>query len=325
MIPGFVDLQVNGYGGVDFSDAAVAPEQFAAACRGVLSRGTVAFLPTLITSSDATYRRNLPLLAELMESPEFRDRLLGFHIEGPFISKEPGAVGAHDPAAAAAPDPDRFDRLQEWARGRIKLLTLAAELPGAERLCRHAVKRGVVVSLGHQLADGASLRRLADAGAAALTHLGNGIPNLLPRHPNPIWEGLAEERLSAMLIADGHHLPLEVVKVMIRAKGVERCVAVSDASCMAGMPPGEYQGMGNRIRLEENGRLWNPDKNCLVGSSAMLLDCINFLRNAGFLTHDELLRLGFHNPLALLGLRPEALRLPQCLDYSEEVGFFAAN
>jgi N-acetylglucosamine-6-phosphate deacetylase len=303
-IPGFVDLQVNGYRGVDFSSQDLTEEAFVGACRALLDAGTVAFLPTLITSPVEVYQHHLPLIARVMARDEFQGRLLGIHLEGPFISAQPGAVGAHNPEFVREPDVSLLQQLVGWADGGIRLLTLAAEMEGAEELAHLAASLGITVSIGHSLAGEADLKRLACTGATGLTHLGNGLPNMLPRHDNPIWAGLANDALMAMVIADGHHLPAPVLKAFIRAKGAERIVVVSDASPIAGLPPGRYITLGNVAVLEESGRLHNPEKQCLVGSSATMLQCMNHLASLGLLSLDELLAVGFLNPLGLIGVDP---------------------
>ncbi|MCD6285400.1 MAG: hypothetical protein J7M39_05750, partial [Anaerolineae bacterium] len=204
-IRGFVDLQVNGFVGIEFADPALTRAGIETAFRAVLARGTAAFLPTLITSPLETYRRNIPLLVEAMRSDEFKGRVLGLHLEGPFISSQPGAVGAHDPAYVRLPDVAMLEELLGLGQGQVRLLTVAAEVPGVESLIRFARSRGVTVSIGHSLFSSADLRRAHAAGARALTHLGNGLPNQLPRHPNPMWDGLADDGFTAMIITDGHH------------------------------------------------------------------------------------------------------------------------
>jgi N-acetylglucosamine-6-phosphate deacetylase len=310
-IPGFVDLQVNGYRGTDFSSPDLAEEAFAGACRDLLGQGTVAFLPTIITSPLDVYRRNLALVARVCARPEFAGRLLGIHLEGPFISQRPGAVGAHNPVWVLPPDVGLLERFQEWAEGRVKLLTLAAELPGAEDLARRAAGMGITVSLGHQMAAEEDLARLVRAGARALTHLGNGVPRVLPRHENPIWAGLANDDLAAMIITDGHHLPAAVVKAILRTKGVSRVVVTSDQSPLAGLPPGRYRAMGADVVLEPSGRLHVPENGCLVGSASTMVQCMNHLASLAILRLEELEAVGFHNPLRIIGLGPDAVRSSQ--------------
>ncbi len=314
-VPGFVDLQVNGYLGVGFSDPNLTENQFVEVSRALLSHGTAAFLPTLITSSPAVYERNLPLIAKAVRRTELSGRIPGIHLEGPFISDKPGAVGAHDPQFVARPDIAYFDKLVGWSEGLLKLVTIAAETDGADTLTRHAVGKGVAVSLGHQLASEADLLRLENAGASLLTHLGNAVPNMLPRHPNPIWDGIASN-LFAMIITDGHHLPVSVIKTIIRAKGACNIAVTSDASSIAGMPPGEYEALGNKAILDSNGRLYNPEKNCLVGSSATALECMNYLAGLGILSLEELLLVGFYNPLRVLGIAPLQAKWGSEVEYS---------
>lgn len=307
-VPGFVDLQVNGFLGVDFSSDTLDEEGLRSAWRELIARGTVAFLPTMVTSRAEVYARNLPLMAGLMTEPEFTGHVLGIHLEGPFISGEPGVVGAHDPRWVRRPDPELLSNLLAWGQGRVRMLTLAAELPGASELARLAADNGVAVSIGHSLFTRGDLDRLYAAGARSLTHLGNGLPNLLPRHPNPIWDGLADERYTVMVIADGHHLPESVLRVMARARRSTRLAIVSDAAPVAGLPPGRYDVLGNYAVLEASGRLYSPEKDCLVGSSATMLECMNHLALLDIYAFDELLALGYYNPLELIGVPQSTIR-----------------
>lgn len=310
-LPGFVDLQVNGLLGIDFSSAELTEDKVLRVCGTLARRGTAAFLATVITSPFQVYARNLPLLAQAARHPDAQGRLLGIHLEGPFLSREPGAVGAHNPAWVCDPDVGLLRRLLALAEGRVRLLTVAADAPGVEALIRVAVQENVTVSLGHHLADAAALARCEAAGATALTHLGNALPPMIPRHDNPIWCGLANDNLTAMFIADGHHLPEPVLKAMIRAKGPSRTVIVSDAAPVAGLPPGEYVCLGNRAILEPSGRLHSPATGMLAGSSVTLLECMNFLAQGNLLSVEEQVAVAFHNPLRLLGLDADMVaRIP---------------
>ena len=303
-IPGLVDLQVNGYRGVNFSDLSLTADDFVLACRGELEAGTAAFLPTIITSPTEVYEHNLPIMAAVLKTQEFRGRLLGIHIEGPFISSQEGARGAHDPQWIRKPDVGFLEQLIKWAAGEVKLLTIAAEPQGAEELARFASSRRIAVSLGHQMALEDDLHKLVQAGAAALTHLGNGVPAMLNRHKNPVWAGLANDDLMAMMITDGHHLPAALIKTIVRTKGAERCVVVSDASSPAGLPPGPYEVFGHHIVLEETGRLYDQTTGYLAGSAATMLECMNHLASLHLVGPDELIAMGFDNPLRLIGLGP---------------------
>jgi N-acetylglucosamine-6-phosphate deacetylase len=306
-IPGFIDLQVNGYKGIDFSSPDLSEKEFVSACTELINARTAGFLPTVITSPNDIYKRNLCLITRAMENSEISDSILGIHLEGPFISEKEGAVGAHNPEWVQKPDIRFLDKLYEWSGENIKLLTIAAETEEAEDLCRHAAQLGITVSLGHQMGGEADLQKLANAGARSLTHLGNGIPHLLNRHHNPLWGGIANDDLKAMIISDGHHLPPAIIKTIIRTKSISNIIVVSDASPIAGLPPGRYTTLGNEALLEESGRLYNPETGYLVGSSVTMLDCMNFLSSLELLSVEELLNVGFYNPLNLIHTDPESI------------------
>ncbi|MFW5745827.1 MAG: N-acetylglucosamine-6-phosphate deacetylase, partial [Spirochaetota bacterium] len=247
--PGFVDLQVNGTHGIDFSAEGLTGTECARAFAVIRDAGSAAFLPTVITAPEDRLRRNLGTIAAAARSFGHSGAVAGIHLEGPFLDPTPGAIGAHNPDWVLAPDPALFDRLQDAAEGMIRVLTVSAGVPGVEALIGHVAGQGVIVSLGHHMAGYEAVRRAADAGATMLTHLGNGVPHEVGRHDNPLLAGLAEERLAAGIIADGHHLPDELVRLIVRVKGAERVVLVSDAAPVAGLPPGRYTTLGNDVEV----------------------------------------------------------------------------
>ncbi len=299
----YADLQVNGSVGVDFSSPELTEDQFLRAAEHIFSTGTYLFLPTLVTSQKEVYFRNLALMRQAVARHGLSERIPGVHLEGPFVSPQPGAIGAHEPGNVSAPDIKFFDELMERSGGYVKLMTVAAEIPGMPELISHAAGRGVIVSCGHQLARSGDLERAAAAGAKLLTHLGNGCPNLLDRHDNPILSGMACDQLTAMIIADGHHLPPELIKCIIRVKGPERVIVTSDAAPIAGLPPGRYNCWNNDAVLEPNGRFHNPAKGCLVGSSASIRDCADYLRTLDFVSETDIIKMTSENPLALISGR----------------------
>jgi N-acetylglucosamine-6-phosphate deacetylase len=189
-----------------------------------------------------------------------------------------------------------------WSQDMVKILTVAPELPGSEEIIELCAGHGVVPALGHTVASGDDIRRAADAGALLFTHLGNGIPNMLPRHPNTIWSVLAEDRLHVSLIADGHHLPEEFIRVVLAVKGRERTIVVSDGTHVSGMPPGSYPGFDGEIVLEEDGKLHDPARGCLAGSSAVLADCVAFLQTKGILDEESVRTVCAENPSRLVGI-----------------------
>lgn len=310
-ISGFVDLQVNGYAGVNFSDETLTDEQVSRVARELYARGTLAFCPTVITSSVATYRGVLPVLARAIQTqpqpPVGRSLLLGIHLEGPFISPQVGAVGVHPQEFVIPPSVGFLDELDSLADGQIALLTVAPEQPGALDVIQRAVQMGIAVSIGHTLANAVQVRAAIQAGARFSTHLGNGLPNQIHRHHNPLWPQLAAPELSAMLITDGHHLPDEMIAAILAAKGVPRTLVTSDASPAAGCPPGEYSFFGTRVLLEPSGLLRSPERQTLAGSSAAMLDCMNTMARLGRWSAQELWQLGRDNPLAALGMTADCL------------------
>lgn len=296
----FVDLQINGNMGVDFSDPALTEDMFMKAADQIFKSGTSLFLPTIVTSPKEVYLRNLAVIRSACEKHDILKNVPGVHLEGPFISDKPGAVGAHPPQFVIEPDCAFFDEIMDRSGNYVKLLTVAAEIPGVEKLIAHASSRAVAVSCGHQLAGSADLKKAADAGAKLLTHLGNGCPNQIDRHNNMIWSGMACDELTAMIITDGHHLPADLVKCLIRAKGADRIIVTSDAAPIAGFPPGRYKMWANDAILEENGRLHNPAKGCLVGSSASMADCVRFLESLELLSEEEICKVSCTNALKMI-------------------------
>lgn len=298
---GFVDIQVNGFLGVDFSSVDLKLDDIRSVTRYLVSHGTAAYCPTICTGSMEMYHRNLPLFIEAMDDPELGGHLLGLHLEGPFISSEPGARGVHDQQFVRRPSVEEFKRFLDWSDGNIAVLTVAPGELGVEELIRFAVGQGVLVSIGHHFAPNEALQKAVDAGAAFCTHLGNGIPNRIDRHNNPIWWQMACDNLSAGLITDGFHLPAAFIKVALRAKGVGRLVVTSDASAPAGLEPGSYQFMGKSVLLEPCGRISCPESGGLAGSGSTMFECMNHMSSLQLLSEDDLWKIGRDNPLKLLG------------------------
>ncbi len=256
LAPGFVDLQVNGFGGRAFNDLTVTVDDVQRISCTLDRFGVTSYCPTVTTDSGPALRHALATLARACEqSAEVACRVPGFHLEGPYISPDDGPRGAHARQHVRPPDWDEFQRLQDAARGRICLLTLSPEYETAPAFIARVAATGVLVAIGHTKATAAQIQAAVDAGARLSTHLGNGAHGQICRHPNYIWDQLAEDRLSASLIADGHHLPAAVVKTFVRAKSPARCVLISDVTALGGMPPGRYESPGlDPIELLADGR-----------------------------------------------------------------------
>ncbi|MFV1966579.1 MAG: N-acetylglucosamine-6-phosphate deacetylase [Pirellulaceae bacterium] len=255
--PGFVDLQVNGFGGREFMDPALTVEMVGEISQAMDAFGVTGYCPTVTTHGMALLERSMRVLARACdECAEVARRLIGIHLEGPYISPEDGPRGAHPLQHCRSPDWDEFQRLQDSAGGRIRILTLAPEYEGAPSFIARVAASGVLVAIGHTSADSEQIRAAVDAGARMSTHLGNGAHGQIRRHPNYIWDQLAEDRLTISLIGDGHHLPPSVIKCLVRAKTPTRCVLISDIVGEAGLPPGRYQNSSvGDVEVLENGRL----------------------------------------------------------------------
>ena len=275
--PGFWDIQTNGRWGISFSSPDLTADQVAAIVRAQASLGTARLCPTLITAPFESFQHGLRAIAAACEAdPDVAAMVTGIHLEGPYISPVDGYRGAHPYEAVREPDWDEFQRFQEASGGRVILMTLAPEHSGAIEFIRKAVDSGVTIALGHTSADGPTLRAAADAGASLSTHLGNGIASPLPRHPNPIWEQAAIDGLSASFIADGHHIDGPTLKVLVRAKTPARVVLVSDASPLAGLPPGTY----GPWEVHPSGKILVAGTHYLAGSNQSLETGINMLMHA---------------------------------------------
>lgn len=269
--PGLVDLQVNGYAGVDFNDAAITPDAMDHALHAMLRAGVTLCLPTIITATEDALAGRLRALDAAVSGSRLGPLMVpGWHLEGPFLNPAPGFRGCHPPEAMHTPDPVLVERLGAGLRRPILLLTLAGELPGAERLIAWAAARGMIASLGHSDAGMAVVARAVAAGASMSTHLGNGLPPLLPKLDNPLMAQLAEDKLAAGFIADGVHLPLPALRAMVRAKGPGRAFLVTDAVAAAAAPPGRYRFAGADIVGGADGSVRRADTGRLAGSALTL-------------------------------------------------------
>lgn len=281
--PGFVDLQINGFGGIEFNDRELTIEKVRQVALSQDQFGVTAFLATCTTDGHEVLKHGLATIAKaIRELPEVAARIPGIHLEGPFICPEDGPRGAHPKQHVRPPDWEEFQRLQEAAGGKIKLTTVSAEYEGSPEFIRRAAASGVLVAIGHTKATSDQIKASVDAGAQMSTHLGNGAHPNIRRHPNYIWDQLADDRLTASLIVDGHHLPPAVVKSMVRAKTPERIVLVSDITSMGGMPAGRYQTGLGELEVLPSGKLvpaGQPD--ILAGASLPIHVCVaNIMRFA---------------------------------------------
>jgi N-acetylglucosamine-6-phosphate deacetylase len=294
--PGLFDLQVNGFGGVDFTNPSATPEEVWGAIEKMRLTGVTRCLPTLVTSAFERFAQCAKTLLSTRHPA-----MAGFHMEGPYISPEDGPRGAHPRQHVIGASVEDFMRRQEAAGGRIKLVTLAPEAPGAIELIEHLAGSGIRAAIGHTGASPEQIRAAVKAGATLSTHLGNGCAMQVPRHPNFIWEQLAADELFASLIVDGHHLPPATVKVMVRAKTPQRTFLVTDAVAAAGCVPGAYELNGQQVVLSEDGRVFQPGAPWLAGSAITLERAVaNMVKFTG-LTLEEVLPMASTQPARYAG------------------------
>ncbi|MGH9406617.1 MAG: N-acetylglucosamine-6-phosphate deacetylase [Terriglobia bacterium] len=324
---GFVDIQVNGFAGIDFSSPDLSAEEAVKILPPIWETGVTTFCPTLITNSVGQLERNFRVVEEARRlDASFAATVPCYHLEGPYLS--PGeSHGAHNPALMHAPDWDEFSRLQTAAGGRIAIVTLAPELPGACDFISRLRAAGVIAAIGHTDGTAENIHSASEAGAALSTHLGNGCPSLIHRHQNPIWAQLASERLSASLICDGFHLPRDLVRAIYRAKGSDRCILITDAVHAATLSPGRYSLAGTEIELLPTGQVVTADRRSMAGSAlsmnravrtfeefagASLRDALDAAStNPGRLLHREgiCVKLSAGEPANLVVFHPEAAAL----------------
>lgn len=299
---GLIDLQVNGYGGEDINAHDPEPETIIALTRKMMATGVTTYLPTIITASEKEITSALRAIAEARRREKFvADAIPYIHLEGPNISATDGPRGAHRREQVRSPSLAEFDRWQTVSCGLVGMVTLSPHFPESPEYIAKLSSRGVHVAIGHTDASSDAIRRAIDAGARLSTHLGNGIAGMIPRHANSLWPQLADDRLTATMIADGHHVPDHLLKVMLRTKGIERSILVSDAVALAGMPPGIYDAaVGGKVELHGNGRLSLAGTEFLAGAARPLKDGVAHLVSMGVSLYESL-RMATENPGTFVG------------------------
>lgn len=298
LLPGLVDIQVNGFAGIDLNADGVSAADVEAICAALGGQGTTGFVPTIITGPPQRMVNAVRAVrAAVAAGGLARQLVLGVHLEGPFISAGEGMRGAHDPEWIRDPDLGVLDEWQAAAGGLPLLITLAPEREGAVPFIRAAIERGIRVALGHCLPTAEQCRAAIEAGASLATHLGNGLPLRIPRHPNHLWTLLADDRVHAGLIADGDHLPADTFVSLVRAKSPERCHLVSDAVALAHCPPGDYETpVGGRVTVESGGALRMTGTPYLAGSGHTLLECLAWALRESTIPPADLLAMASEYP-----------------------------
>ena len=302
---GLIDMQVNGFRGLDLNDGALDADRVIAITEMMHALGVTSFLPTLITASPESLTSALSAIALARDKNALVAHSIPFvHVEGPFVSALDGPRGAHPK------DHVREMNLEEvlsWQKASVNLvgkITLSPHNVQSPSFIRELVSRDILVSIGHTHASVEQIQAAVDAGARFSTHLGNGAAAHLPRHPNFIWAQLADDRLTASFITDGFHLSPETFKAMIRAKGLDHSVLVSDVAALGGMPPGLYdQAIGGKVSVDADGRLSVFDTPYLAGAAKSLSQNIALAIEMADLTLAQGLKLATCNPGNFVGGR----------------------
>jgi N-acetylglucosamine-6-phosphate deacetylase len=293
--PGWIDLQVNGFAGVDYNDPRAAHEEIGRSIRALFSTGVTCFYPTVITAAAQDMLEALRNLAQAKNALAEGEAIGGFHVEGPHISREDGPRGAHPRAWVRPPDFDEFRRWQDATDHSIRIVTLAPEWPEAPRYIEQIVEQGVVAAIGHTRAEAGEIAAAVSAGATLSTHLGNGAHSMLPKLSNCIWEQLAEDRLMADFIADGVHLPASFLKAALRAKGLDRSVLITDAVAPAACPPGRYRLGQQEVNLTPDLHVVLAGQERLAGSALSMDRGLENLMKLAGLSLDEAVRMATTN------------------------------
>jgi N-acetylglucosamine-6-phosphate deacetylase len=301
---GFFDLQVNGYGGVDFNRPDLAAGDLHRACERLAADGVGGILATITTEALDRMAACLANVAALRERDPLAERLIaGFHIEGPFINEVPGYRGAHPADCIRPGNVDEMKRLLDAAGGFVRLVTIAPERDAGLAMTRLLARQGVIVSAGHCDPDLDQLRAAIDAGLSMFTHLGNGCPNQIPRHDNIIQRALSLcGRLWLCFIGDGVHIPLFALGNYLRVAGLEKTVVVTDAVAPAGLGPGTYGHGRFAITVRDDGAARIAGTEQLCGAALPLRGCFeNLVRHVG-LSEADARRLTVTNPRRAIGL-----------------------
>ncbi len=279
----YFDLQVNGYGGVDFNRDDLAAEDLHRACSMLERDGVEAILATVITEDVNRMCARIARLAELRERDALAKRIIaGLHVEGPFISPLDGYRGAHPADAVIPRDVNVMSRLLNAGGGLVRLVTLAPECDEDLRVTRMLAGGGVVVSAGHTDASLDQLRGAVDAGLSMFTHLGNGCPMTMHRHDNIVQRALhLRERIWLCFIADGAHVPRVALKNYFDLAGTDRSIVVTDAIAPAGLGPGRYTLGRWDLTIGEDRVARSPDGSHFVGSATTMRVAHENLRRLG--------------------------------------------
>ncbi len=299
--PGLIDLQINGYMGVSFTDQNITIEDVRKATRALWKDGVTSYLPTLTTLDRERLLKSFALMAVAMKDDKIGMSIPGFHLEGPYISPVKGYRGAHFKKYIRLPDWNEFSEFQKAADNGITLITVAPEVEGAILFIEKCIDMGVVVSLGHHNGTPEIIDQAVDAGASLSTHLGNGCANLINRHNNPLWPQLANDKLSISIITDGSHLTRDEVRTFYKVKGNLQTILVSDVVSLAGLPPGIYVDDGDTLLLTKDVVKF-PAEDVLYGAAQPISRGVGNIMRFTECSLKDAIQMASTNPAKLMGL-----------------------
>ncbi len=303
--PGLIDNQLNGYKGVSFGDMGdeIALKGVQLVTKAMWEVGVTSYLPTLTTSEHKFLLKNFSEMAKIKDDLSLRGSIVGYHLEGPYISPEDGYRGAHTLKYVRKPDWNEFMELYDASAGKILQVTLAPEVEGAMDFISKCREKNIVVALGHHNGSAAEVAEAADRGAQICTHLGNGCANSINRHANPLWPQLSDDRLTISIICDGFHLRPEEIRVFYKVKGPGKTIITSDVTGYGGLTPGKYKTAdGDTIELEPNGALTYPAQKVLYGSASPLTKGVSNVLKVTGCNLAEAIQMASTNPAKLYGL-----------------------
>lgn len=298
--PGFIDIQVNGFAGVDFNQPDFQGDDLLDVCRNLIETGVTTFCPTLITAGYERLARNITAIRNACQKhPLVRSMILGIHLEGPYINAEDGPRGAHPKAHVAHPDWIQFKQLLELGQGLIRMITLAPELPRGLTFINKAFQSGLAVGIGHCNPEADVVDQAVRAGARISTHLGNGTHQMLDRHNNYLQKQLAHDGLMASIICDGLHLPDYFVKNLVRAKGRSHVILITDATAASYAPPGRYSLGDLEVEADADGALRLAGTPYLTGSTLTMERAISNCADFAGIPLASALKMATLNPARL--------------------------
>ncbi|MCL2645844.1 MAG: hypothetical protein FWD61_02435 [Phycisphaerales bacterium] len=297
-LPGYIDIQVNGFGGIDYNENHLTADKLQSSCEKLQATGVAGILATITSDQPGAMINRLANLVKARSAIPLAQKLIpGIHIEGPYMSGEAGYRGAHPVEAMKPVDLDVLKKFHDTCQGLLRIVTVAPEMdPGCKGIA-FLSQHKITVSGGHSNASMDQLKAALDAGLSMWTHLGNGCPATMHRHDNIIQRVLSlSGRIWCCFIGDGVHVPLFALKNYLKAANPDRTIVVTDAVWPAGLGPGRYRmGRWGDVVIGEDMAIWAPDKSHFLGSASTMPHCRKNLETLGLptATIDNLL---IHHP-----------------------------